>query len=357
MSIVKKIPDERNMSVIESWDVSAELLENNDPICSNNEDIQKTVNIFLSAVENLMNRNNWTYKELKLDQEKQWVIWMIEKSSRQLVESQVKRIAHTITGRVHENLPSFSECLAEETELKLIQYRRTQEEQRAIEKSAIKAKYLAEKLDIPVNNLKYMKHLFYDLARKKIASRYINFSKKFAWESENLDEEWVYIRETELKKEEIDNRIKTVLKHEAELLNQVAIEYPFFIKDLAQKYEKVFERKPKISFHDIFWEKTQVWYKLSVRVEVPIEDNKNDDKSKKRLKTKVDYKTINVNIKLRDAIRFGLINKSVRLDRKELNDFLKNMVDSSDAFWMLHIGILKTIQQEAFKIQQEKREK
>jgi hypothetical protein len=93
-------------------------------------------------------------------------------------------ISHT-----YPQVPDIEECLVEETELKLIQYRRTQEEQRAIEKSAIKARYLAEHLDIPVNNLKYMKHLFYDLTRQGIATRYKKFSKILAKQSDNIDTE------------------------------------------------------------------------------------------------------------------------------------------------------------------------
>jgi hypothetical protein len=103
--------------------------------------------------------------------------------------STLKKVAHSIVSHSHKNVPTLIECLAEETELKLIQFRRTQDEQRAIEKSAIKAKYLSEHLDIPVNNLKYMKHLFYDLTRQGIATRYKAFSKTLATQSENIDKE------------------------------------------------------------------------------------------------------------------------------------------------------------------------
>lgn len=325
-----------------------------DQTCNTNEDIEKTINIFLSAVENLMNRKEWKYKEIKLDNQKNQLISKIERSKKEFKASILKKVAHSIVSHTHNNVPDFEECLAEETELKLIQYRRTQEEQRAIEKSAIKAKYLAEHLDIPVNNIKYMKHLFYDLTRKGIATRYKTFSKMLGTQSENIDTEWVLIRETELKKIDIDSKIKKILKKENDIMQSTAIEYPFYIRDMYQKHEKIFARKPKISFHDLFGDKKSLPYTLTVRVEVPIKDINSDDKTPK---FKVEYKHVPVNIKLRESIKTKFMNKSTILDRRVLNDFMKQYIETSDLFWMLHIAIDRVIVQEQNKLKQELRDK
>lgn len=325
-----------------------------DPMCVTHEDIEKTINIFLSAVENLMNRNNGKYKELTLNREKTSLIRKVENSKKPHKSSTLKKVAYSMVGHTHEDVPTLDECLAEETELKLIQYRRTQEEQRAIEKSAIKAKYLAEHLDIPVNNLKYMKHLFYDLTRKWVATRYAKFSKLLAAQSENIDKEWVVIRETELKQIDIDSKIEKILKEEGNILEQIWVEYPFYIKAMYQKYPQIFDRKPTISFYDLFADKKSIPYTLTVRVEVPIKEKNPDENNPK---VKIEYKAVRVNVKLRETVRMKFINKSTILDRRVLNDFITKQIDTSDLFWMLHIAIDKVIQQEQNKMQQEQREK
>ena len=327
-----------------------------DPLCESNEDIEKTINIFVSAVENLMNRKQWTYKELVLDEQKERLIQKIEASKKHHKSSILKKVAHSVVAQSYEETPTFEECLAEETELKLIQYRRTQEEQRAIEKSAIKASYLAKKLDIPVNNLKYLKHLFYDFSRKAIATRYNKFSKTLANQSEDIDKEWIFIRETDLKQLEIDKKIKNILKEEQNIMHDVNIEYPFYIKTLYEQYSHIFDKKLKISFSDLFADKTSIPYRLTVRMEVPIEKSQNSAATDKK-NYKIEYKNIQVQIKLRDAMKAKLLKRTTILDRKTLNDFMRDNIDSADWFWMLHIAIQKVIQQEINRIKSKQMDK
>jgi hypothetical protein len=71
----------------------------------------------------------------------------------------------------------------------------------------------------------------------------------------------------------------------------------------------------------------------------------------------VEYKSVPVKIKLRESVKIKFMNKSTTLDRRVLNDFIKDNIETSDLFWMLHIAIDKVIQQEQNKIKQEQREK
>jgi hypothetical protein len=137
-------------------------------------------------------------------------------------------------------------------------------------------------------------------------------------------------------------------------MQYTGIEYPFYIKNMYQKYQQIFERKPKISFHDLFGDKKILPYTLTVRVEVPIKDANLNDPTPK---FKVEYKRVPVKIKLRESVKIKFMNKSTTLDRRVLNDFIKYNIETSDLFWMLHIAIDKVIQQEQNKIKQEQRDK
>jgi hypothetical protein len=161
-----------------------------------------------------------------------------------------------------------------------------------------------------------------------------------------------------LKKEEIDSKIKRVLVEESNILKQINIEYPFYIRNLFQKFPHIFDRKPKILFHELFADKVSLPYRLTVKVETPVKEKHDDtEQDKKEIKTKTEYKVVKVDIKLRESVRLKFMNKTTVLDRKTLNDFMAENVESSDLFWMLHIAIHKVIQQELNIIKQEQRDK
>lgn len=326
-----------------------------DPICKNRDDITRTVNIFTVSIENLLNRENWTYKTILLDNTKiiETIIWW----KKQIIESKVKHIAYTMLSFDHkENMPTLDECLIEETKYKLVQFKRTQEEQRAIEKSAIKSEYLDKKIEVTVNGLERVKDLFFDLNRKWFANTLGKFSLHFASIADEIKKQSVYMRENKLKKDVIDKKIENILNEEQELMKKAIIFYEFYIKYLAQKNPEIFEQQSKISFKEII-PMTEKWkYDLPVTfTEKKKRINSTNWKQEEYEERK--SKLESVVIKMHEKHKTRMITKSTYLDRKKLYNFMNTYVETVDQFLMMHISICETIKQENHRIEEEKKKK
>lgn len=326
-----------------------------DPICKTKDDITRTVNIFTTSMENLLNRENGTYKVIQLDNTK--VIQTIISWRKQIKESKVKHIAYTMLSFDYkEDMPTLDECLTEETEYKLIQYRRTQEEQRAIEKSAIKWKYLDDKIEVTVSGLQSIKDLFFDFNRKWFATTLGKFSLFFASNADEIKQKSVYMRENKLKKDLIDKKINEILKEEQELIKKAIIFYEFYIKYLAEKNPEVFMQQSKISFKEIIPINKEWKYDLPVSYK----------EKKKRINPKnwkeEEYevrksKLESVMIKMHEKHKTRMITTSTNLDRKTLFNFMKTHITTVDQFLVMHISICEVIKQENTRIDNEKKEK
>jgi hypothetical protein len=68
----------------------------NDPLCIEEDDIKRTINIFLISIENLVNRNKGKYKDISFDKYVESIIKMILNSKKELKESTIKKVAYSV---------------------------------------------------------------------------------------------------------------------------------------------------------------------------------------------------------------------------------------------------------------------
>jgi hypothetical protein len=68
----------------------------NDPLCIEEDDIKRTINIFLISIENLVNRNKGKYKDISFDKYVESIIKMILNSKKELKESTIKKVTYSV---------------------------------------------------------------------------------------------------------------------------------------------------------------------------------------------------------------------------------------------------------------------